>query len=124
MAEKEDVLAVMTRVTPGLFPTAAPNPMVTDLMADMEMATLIAAAMAAAASTNCGTTIGNSGNGGGGSNSSRRQRRTAYGKDKDSNNLPKCPHCNKPATHKPADCFTLPKTAEKIKTAIVLMENL
>ena len=82
-----------------------------------EMATLIAAVMAAATITNGSTTYGNGSNGGNGLNGSRHRHKTAYGKDKDGNNLPKCPHCNKLATHKPNDRFSLPKNTEKIKTA-------
>ena len=114
MVEREDVLAVTTRVTSTPNPTATPNPTVTDLMANIkkEMATLIVAAMAAEALAN-GSGSGISG----GSSGSGRQHKTAYGKDKNGNDLPKCPHCNKLATHKPNDCFSLPNNAEKMKTA-------
>ena len=119
MVEKEEALTVTTRVTQGTYPTAASNPTVTDLMAEMknEMATLIAAAMAAAAIFNGGTTGGHGNNGRGGGNSGGRWRKPAYGKDKNGNDLPKCPHCIKPATHKPNKCFSLPKNAEKMKMA-------
>ena len=57
---------------------------------------------------------GKSGNNGGGSS---RRRKYQYGKDKDGNTLPKCPNCNKPATHKADDCYSLPKNEEKRKAA-------
>ena len=46
-----------------------------------------------------------------------RQRKQKYGKDADGKDLPKCPHCSKPATHKADDCFSLPKNEEKMKAA-------
>ena len=89
-----------------------------------EMVMLIAAAMAAgtttmaaATTTMAVATTTNGGSGGGGSSSSGRRHKPAYRKDKNGNNLPKCPHCSKPAMHKPNDCFSLPKNKEKMKTA-------
>ena len=116
MIDKEDALAVMTRVTPAPYPTTVPSPTNTNIMADMrkEMAMLIAASMSAAASNNCGTT---GSRGSRGSGSSKCRHKTAYRKDKDGNDLPKCPHCNKAANHKPDNCFSLPKNTEKMKTA-------
>ena len=72
------------------------------------MATLVSTMLAA----NGGG--GGDGGGGGGGGGRRRNRR---GKDKDGNPLPKCPNCNKPATHKPDDCFSLAKNEEKRKAA-------
>ena len=74
------------------------------------MATLIAAAMAAA-------TTNNGGSGGRGAGGSGGRRKPSYRKDKNGKYLPKCPHCNKPAMHKPNYCFSLPKNAEKMKMA-------
>ena len=112
MIDKEDALAVTASVTPAPYPITAPNPPMTDIKDKMkkEMATLIVMVMAAA-------TITNGGSGGGGSSGSGHRRKPAYGKDKNGNNLPRCPHCNKPAMHKPDNCFSLPNNGEKMKTA-------
>ena len=114
MIDKENALAVTTSVTLAPYPTTAPNPTTTDIMAKMkkEMAILIAAAMAAATTT---MVVATNTNGSSGSRGS--------GKDKNGSNLPKCPHCNKLATHKPDDCFSLPKNAEKMKTANFVNEK-
>ena len=74
--------------------------------------TALVATLAAANSVGGGGGGGDDGGGGGG-----RRCKHEYGKDKDGNKLPKCPHCNKPATHKADDCFSLPKNEEKKKAA-------
>ena len=48
----------------------------------------------------------------GGGRSRNRRGTGADGKE-----LTKCPHCGKPAMHKPDDCFSLLKNAEKMKAA-------
>ena len=77
-----------------------------------EMAMLIAAAMAVATTTN-----GDNGSSGSGGSSSGCRHKPVYGKDKNGNNLPECPHCSKLAMHKPDNCFSLPKNVEKMKMA-------
>ena len=86
-----------------------------NVMAEMNRLTALVATLAA-------TKVGGGGGGGGGTDggdggAKSGRRRNQYGKDKDGNALPKCPHCNKPATHKADDCFSLPKNEEKMKAA-------
>ena len=52
-------------------------------------------------------------NGGGGGGGGGGRRRKQHGTDNDGNPLPKCPHCNKPATHKADECFSLAKNEEE-----------
>ena len=98
MVDREDALTINTTPTTPAASTAG-------LAAEVSrLATLVSTMLAA-----------NGGGGGGGGGSGKR--RTQRGKDKDGNPLPKCPNCNKPATHKPDDCFSLAKNEEKRKAA-------
>jgi hypothetical protein len=83
-----------------------------NIMAEMNRLTALVASLAA---PKVGGGGGGTGGGDGGAKSGRRKHQ--YGKDKDGNALPKCPHCNKLATHKADDCFSLPKNEEKMKVA-------
>jgi hypothetical protein len=101
MVDREDALTINTTTATPATSTAA-------LEAEVKrLTTLVSTLMA-----NNG---GGGGGGGGGEGSGRR--RGQRGKDKDGNPLPKCPNCNKPATHKPDDCFSLAKNEEKRKAA-------
>jgi hypothetical protein len=88
MVDREDALTINTTTATPATSTAA-------LEAEVKRLTTLVS-----------TLMANNGGGGG-------QR----GKDKDGNPLPKCPNCNKPATHKPDDCFSLAKNEEKRKAA-------
>ena len=100
MVDREDALTINTTTATPATSTAA-------LEAEVKrLTTLVSTLMA-----------NNGGGGGGGGGEGGGRRRSQRGKDKDGNPLPKCPHCNKPATHKPDDCFSLAKNEEKRKAA-------
>ena len=105
LVDREDALTVNT--------TAQPTVSLTEIMAAMKKE--MTAMLASMATSNTGG--GNAGGGGGDGGGGRRRRKGAYGKDAEGNDLPKCPHCNRPAVHKPEDCFSLPANAEKMKKA-------
>ena len=106
MVDREDALTINTTTTTPATSTAG-------LEAEVRrLTTLVTTLMA----TNGGGGGGGDGGGGGGGEGGGK-RRSQRGKDKDGNPLPKCPHCNKPATHKPDDCFSLAKNEEKRKAA-------
>ena len=100
MVDREDALTINTTTATPATSTAA-------LEAEVKrLTTLVSTLMA-----------NNGGGGGGGGGEGSGRRRGQRGKDKDGNPLPKCPNCNKPATHKPDDCFSLAKNEEKRKAA-------
>jgi hypothetical protein len=106
LVEREDTLTVNTNATPTIT--------MANIMAEMKKElTAMIAGMAANTSGPGGGGAGEGGEDGGG----RRRRKNKYGKDADRKDLPKCPHCGKPATHKADDCFSLPKNEEKMKAA-------
>jgi hypothetical protein len=99
MTEREDALTINTT-------TATPATSTAGLEAEVKRLTTLVT-----------TLMATNGGGGGGGGEGGGRRRSQRGKDKDGNPLPKCPHCNKPATHKPDDCFSLAKNEEKRKAA-------
>jgi hypothetical protein len=100
MVDREDALTINTT-------TATPATSMAGLAAEVSrLATLVST-----------LTATNGGGGGGGGSGGGERRRGQRGKDKDGNPLPKCPHCNKPATHAPDECFSLAKNEEKRKAA-------
>ena len=100
MVDREDALTINTT-------TATPATSTAGLEAEVRRLTTLVATLTAT----------NGGGGGGGGGEGGGRRRGQRGKDKDGNPLPKCPNCNKPATHKPDDCFSLAKNEEKRKAA-------
>ena len=107
LMEREDALIVNTNATPTIT--------MANIMAEMKKE--LTAMMAGMAANNSGGTGGGGAGGGDGGGGRNRRRRQNYGKDADGKDLPKCPHCSKPATHKADDCFSLPKNEEKMKAA-------
>ena len=107
MVDREDALTVNTTATTATTSMAS-------IMAEMNRLTALVATLA---TTKVGGNGGGGGTDGGDGGAKPGRRRNQYGKDKDGNALPKCPHCNKPATHKADDCFSLPKNEEKMKAA-------
>ena len=106
LVDREDALTINTTATTSTASMAS-------IIAEVTRLTALVATLAAANSGGGGGGGGGDDGGGGGG----RRRKHEYGKDKDGNKLPKCPHCNKPATHKADDCFSLPKNEEKKKAA-------
>ena len=100
MVDREDALTINTT-------TATPATSIAGLEAEVRRLTTLVATLTAT----------NGGGGGGGGGEGGGRRRGQRGKDKDGNPLPKCPNCNKPATHKPDDCFSLAKNEETRKAA-------
>ena len=107
LVEREDALTVNTNATPTIT--------MANIMAEMKKE--LTAMMAGMAANNSGGTGGGGTGGGDGGGGRNRRRKQKYGKDADGKDLPKCPHCSKPATHKADDCFSLPKNEEKMKAA-------
>lgn len=116
LVDREDALTINTAATTATTSTAS----MANLMAEVTRLTTLVTTMAAAngggGGGGAGGGGGDSGAGGGGGGGGRR-RKYQYGKDKNGNDLPKCPNCNKPATHKAEECFSLPKNEEKKKAA-------
>ena len=89
LVEREDALTVNTNATPTIT--------MANIMVEMKKElTAMIAGMAANNSGGPGSGGAGGGEGGGG----RRRLKQKYGKDADGKDLPKCPHCSKPATHK------------------------
>ena len=107
LMQREDALIVNTNATPTIT--------MANIMAEMKKE--LTAMMAVMAANNSGGTGSGGAGGGDGGGGRNRRRRQNYGKDADGKDLPKCPHCSKPATHKAEDCFSLPKNEEKMKAA-------
>ena len=108
LVEREDALTVNTNATPTIT--------MANIMAEMNKE-LTARMIAGMAANTSGGPGGGGAGGGGEDGGGRRRRKHKYGKDVDGKNLPKCPHCGKPAKHKADDCFSLPKNEEKMKAA-------
>ena len=91
--------------------TATHSPLLAEIMAELKKEMT---AMMATFNTATPTGGGNRDDSGSGHN---RRQKIAYGKNANGKDLPTCSHCNKLAMHKPNNCFSLPKNAEKMKTA-------
>jgi len=88
LVEREDALTVNTNATPTIT--------MANIMAEMKKE--LTAMISGMAANICGVP-GGGGAGGGEGGSRRRRCRQKYGKDADGKDLPKCPHCSKPATY-------------------------
>jgi hypothetical protein len=107
MVDREDALIINTTTT-------TPATSMASIMAEVSCVATLVSTLAA---TNGGGGGDRGGGGTAGGGGGRRARKRS-GKNKDGNPLvPKCPHCNKPATHKADNCFSLAKNEEKRKAA-------
>ena len=115
VADRKEALAVSNRATPTNTPTFA------ELMAEMkkEITMMVTTAMAVATINSGSSTTSVEGTGADCSGG-HYMRNTAYGKNKNGEDLPKYPRCNRPAKHNPGNCF---KNAEKMKMANFVNEK-